>query len=246
MFFLFVPDNPSYFAVPQNEHLYIEPNSNPFRHKDLNMGGNKLGETFHSSHHVNGTRANGTLSIPRTLSLGEPSSLHFSPDKHQRHEFAQSPMKNPSSSAYLVPNGGIPSPRSENKRSFRSLLRSLSANAASSTEAQSILLGEPRPSDIAPPNHSDPFSVRSNRKLTHSRNISLRSCAEIRAVEFQHSVMKRRAQEFGANEDIFHTMPLPGTGRRRHSIGAYLSRERKASAKNVLKVSVTTLINTLN
>lgn len=127
---------------------------------------------------------------------------------------------------YLVPNGGK-SPRTDpSRRSFRSLLRSFSANAACPQDAQSILGGEPRPSDIAPADHSSIFGARSHRRFVHSRNTS----------DVRHLVRKK-SHESSDNDDVFFTMPLSSNSKRRHSLGAYFVRDKMAGTKNLLKVT---------
>lgn len=132
-----------------------------------------------------------------------------------------------SSNHYLVPNGFKASRSDSSRKSFRSLLRSLSANATCSQDAQSILAGEPRPTDIAPADHASMFSARSHRRFAHSRNPS----------DVRH-LARKKSHESSDNDDVFYTMPLSGSGKRRHSLGAYFVKDRQGvPTKNLLKVT---------
>jgi hypothetical protein len=178
----------------------------------------------------------------------------------------------------LLPTSPVPlSSHSHHRRSFRSLLRSMSAthhhgSAVYQLQHQLLLLGEPRPSDMAPesclaPNHppSTSPSIKESLHYHHRRNRSHKSLKSPKSsMELLNSdmvycpassapssalstmppataseeVLSDSPEEvFLGSEHVRYynltasmTIPLPGSngnaGRRRHSIGTFLSKER--------------------
>ncbi|KAK7873872.1 hypothetical protein R5R35_005734 [Gryllus longicercus] len=155
-----------------------------------------------------------------------------------------------------------PHPAGHHRRSFRSLLRSVSANSA--TNAQLLVLGEPRPSDMAP---ASPGVLAHRRHRSKASTLkSPKSSLEILDRDMIYcptptptptpgpgagaSRAATPADELDSpTEEVLlgnggdaryynltcnMTIPLPGSsaagGRRRHSIGTFLSRERAVAA----------------
>ncbi|XP_069668608.1 phosphoinositide 3-kinase adapter protein 1 isoform X2 [Periplaneta americana] len=189
----------------------------------------------------------------------------------------------------LLPTPSPPAPvplssHSHHRRSFRSLLRSMSANshhyhgshgsAVYQLQHQLLVLGEPRPSDMAPASPSLPHHHHSHSSASsspgkddhhqHRRNHSNKSIKSPKSsMELLNSDMvycpvpetptstapppaSAPSEELlgGSPEEVFlgngdaryynltsaMTIPLPGTngssGRRRHSIGTFLNKDR--------------------
>ncbi|OAD53817.1 Phosphoinositide 3-kinase adapter protein 1, partial [Eufriesea mexicana] len=103
------------------------------------------------------------------------------------------------------------------RRSFRNLFRSVSANA-DNERTQQFLKGDPRPSDVAPPSPYLP-----HRSHSHSEN-DRRRPGRSRAV-------LKSASELLSNDMVYYnlssTLPAAGSaagGRRRHSISTFLGK----------------------
>ena len=178
----------------------------------------------------------------------------------------------------LLPTSPVPlSSHSHHRRSFRSLLRSMSAthhhgSAVYQLQHQLLLLGEPRPSDMAPesclsPHHpaSTSPSIKEGLHHQHRRNQSHKSLkspksskellssdmvycpgsstpspalSTLPATTVSEELLSESPEEvFLGSEDVRYynltaamTIPLPGSngngGRRRHSIGTFLSKDR--------------------
>jgi len=178
----------------------------------------------------------------------------------------------------LLPTSPVPlSSHSHHRRSFRSLLRSMSAthhhgSAVYQLQHQLLLLGEPRPSDMAPesclsphPQSSTTPSIKEGLHHQHRRNQSHKSLkspkssmellnndmvycpgsstpspalSALPATTVSEELLSESPEEvFLGSEDVRYynltaamTIPLPGSngncGRRRHSIGTFLSKDR--------------------
>lgn len=190
----------------------------------------------------------------------------------------------------LLPTSPVPlSSHSHHRRSFRSLLRSMSAthhhgSAVYQLQHQLLVLGEPRPSDMAPessplPHHhpSTSPSIKEGPHHQHRRNHSHRSikspkssmellnsdmvyCPASNTPSPAHSPMSMTAASeellSESPEEVFlgsadaryynltaaMTIPLPGpngsSGRRRHSIGTFLSKDR-STYSSIIKTTAT-------
>lgn len=111
-----------------------------------------------------------------------------------------------------------------NRRQIRSLLRSVSTNSADSNQ-ELIVLGEPRPSDIAP---LSPFL------LSHKRSVKRSSELTDDLVQFPLTAEENRTESiYSEEEEVFLSEDSAKyynvgvkTGRR-HSIGTYLSHDRE-------------------
>ncbi|XP_045495194.1 phosphoinositide 3-kinase adapter protein 1 isoform X1 [Colias croceus] len=91
-------------------------------------------------------------------------------------------------------------PESPRRKEFRALLRSLSAKEPEKAEA--FLKGQPRPGDCAPGDMRHTFTAPRIKKGKISATV----------------VTSEGTKE---HEEVFYTIPLPG--RRRHSVGGYLT-----------------------
>ena len=190
----------------------------------------------------------------------------------------------------LLPTSPVPlSSHSHHRRSFRSLLRSMSAthhhgSAVYQLQHQLLLLGEPRPSDMAPesclsPHHpsSTSPSIKEGLHHQHRRNQSHKSLkspkssmellnsdmvycpgsntpspalSTLPATTVSEELLSESPEEvFLGSEDVRYynltaamTIPLPGSngngGRRRHSIGTFLSKDR-STYSSVIKTPAT-------
>ena len=190
----------------------------------------------------------------------------------------------------LLPSSPVPlSSHSHHRRSFRSLLRSMSAthhhgSAVYQLQHQLMLLGEPRPSDMAPesclsPHHpsSTSPSIKEGLHHQHRRNPSHKSLkspkssmellnsdmvycpgsstpspalSTLPATTVSEELLSESPEEvFLGSEDVRYynltaamTIPLPGSngngGRRRHSIGTFLSKDR-STYSSVIKTPAT-------
>jgi hypothetical protein len=185
------------------------------------------------------------------------------------------------------------SSHSHHRRSFRSLLRSMSAthhhgSAVYQLQHQLLLLGEPRPSDMAPETCLSPHppstspSIKEGLHQQHRRNHSHKSLKSPRSsMELLNSDMvycpasstpspalstipantvseellsESPEEVFLGNDDVRYynltaamTIPLPGSngngGRRRHSIGTFLSKDR-STYSSLIKTTTTTTTTT--
>ncbi|KOB74445.1 Uncharacterized protein OBRU01_09131, partial [Operophtera brumata] len=99
-------------------------------------------------------------------------------------------------------------PESPRRKEFRALLRSLSAKEPEQAEA--FLKGQPRPGDCAPGDMRHSFTAPRIKKGKISASVAT-----------SDGVQER--------EEIFYTIPLHG--RRRHSVGGYLTTDGAGSGE---------------
>ncbi|XP_076642587.1 DBB domain-containing protein stumps isoform X2 [Halictus rubicundus] len=145
------------------------------------------------------------------------------------------------------------------RRSFRNLFRSVSANA-DNERTQQFLKGDPRPSDVAPPSpylphRSHSHSENDRRRPGRSRAV-LKSASELLSNDMVYCGLARDSHRHDDDDDddddpdssevfigvddaryynLSSTLPAPGSaaaGRRRHSIGTFLGKDRGATSKD--------------
>lgn len=117
-----------------------------------------------------------------------------------------------------------------NRRQLRTLLRSVSSNSADSNQ-ELLVLGEPRPSDIAPPS---PYLQNRNRKTTkksgdlHEDLIYCPLATSEEAVKhFSDDDDDDEEEEVFLSEDTARYYNIGKEPRRRHSIATYMTHERE-------------------
>ncbi|XP_021917615.1 phosphoinositide 3-kinase adapter protein 1 isoform X3 [Zootermopsis nevadensis] len=254
-------DNPSYFSVPGGSTSGTPASTSRGPFSLLKRRGANISRSM---------GANTSSASCTSSSLGHNSA----PTTPTAPEVAATP---------LLPSAPVPlSSHSHHRRSFRSILRSMSANhhhgsAVYQLQHQLLVLGEPRPSDMAPespclphhqlhhpsassssPNKEDHHHQR-RRSNSNKSFKSQKSSVELLNTDMVYcpiprtpssalaSVPKTAASEEllgGSPEEVFlsngdaryynltaaMTIPLPGSnagsGRRRHSIGTFLNRDR--------------------
>ncbi|KOC60913.1 Phosphoinositide 3-kinase adapter protein 1 [Habropoda laboriosa] len=145
------------------------------------------------------------------------------------------------------------------RRSFRNLFRSVSANA-DNERTQQFLKGDPRPSDVAPPSpylphRSHSHSENDRRRPVRGRTV-LKSASELLSNDMVYCGLARDGREHDDDDDddddrdssevfvgvddaryynLSSTLPAPGSaaaGRRRHSIGTFLGKDRGSSSRD--------------
>ncbi|KOX71496.1 hypothetical protein WN51_03803 [Melipona quadrifasciata] len=147
------------------------------------------------------------------------------------------------------------------RRSFRNLFRSVSANA-DNERTQQFLKGDPRPSDVAPPSpylpRSHSHSENDKRHPGRSRAV-LKSASELLSNDMVYCGLARdnhdRHDDDGDDDDrdsnevfvgvddaryynLSSTLPAAGSataGRRRHSISTFIGKDRGPSSKDISK-----------
>ncbi|KZC10757.1 Phosphoinositide 3-kinase adapter protein 1 [Dufourea novaeangliae] len=146
------------------------------------------------------------------------------------------------------------------RRSFRNLFRSVSANAENE-RTQQILKGDPRPSDVAPPSpylphRSHSHSENDRRRPGRSRTV-LKSASELLSNDMVYCGLAGDSRHHDDDDDdddddpdssevfigvddaryynLSSTLPVAGSaaaGRRRHSIGTFLGKDRGPPARD--------------
>ncbi|KAF7418127.1 hypothetical protein HZH68_000780 [Vespula germanica] len=140
------------------------------------------------------------------------------------------------------------------RRSFRNLFRSVSANDHERT--QQFLKGDPRPSDVAPPSpylphRSHSHSENDRRRPTRDRRV-LKSASELLSNDMVYCGLSGDTNDHDDDDDdddddqdsteevflgvddaryynLSSTLPSPGSaasGQRRHSVGTFLGKDR--------------------
>ncbi|KAL2740334.1 phosphoinositide 3-kinase adapter protein 1-like isoform X1 [Vespula squamosa] len=140
------------------------------------------------------------------------------------------------------------------RRSFRNLFRSVSANDHERT--QQFLKGDPRPSDVAPPSpylphRSHSHSENDRRRPARDRRV-LKSASELLSNDMVYCGLSGDANDHDDDDDdddddqdsteevflgvddaryynLSSTLPSPGSaasGQRRHSVGTFLGKDR--------------------
>ncbi|XP_076237197.1 DBB domain-containing protein stumps isoform X2 [Calliopsis andreniformis] len=144
------------------------------------------------------------------------------------------------------------------RRSFRNLFRSVSANA-DHERTQQFLKGDPRPSDVAPPSPYLPHRSHShseNDRRRPGRRTVLKSASELLSNDMVYCGLARDGHNRDDDDDddddpdssevfvgvddaryynLSSTLPTPGSassGRRRHSIGTFLGKDRSSSSRD--------------
>lgn len=113
-----------------------------------------------------------------------------------------------------------------NRRQLRTLLRSVSSNSADSNQ-ELLVLGEPRPSDIAPPSPYLPSHKRNSKKSGDLQD-DLMYCPLATSEETADSIYsEEEEEEVFLLEDSARYYNLGNKDGRRHSIGTYLTPERE-------------------
>ncbi|XP_043488203.1 uncharacterized protein LOC122515076 isoform X2 [Polistes fuscatus] len=145
-----------------------------------------------------------------------------------------------------VGNGATSGPFNQ-RRSFRNLFRSVSANDHERT--QQFLKGDPRPSDVAPtylPHRSHSHSENDRRRPARNRRV-LKSASELLSNDMVYCGLSGDANDHDDDDDedsaeevflgvddakyynLSSTLPSPGSaasGQRRHSVGTFLGKDR--------------------
>lgn len=114
--------------------------------------------------------------------------------------------------------------KTNNRRQLRTLLRSVSSNSADSNQ-ELLVLGEPRPSDIAPPSPYLPSHKRTSKKSGDLQD-DLMYCP-LATSEEAADVYSEEEEEVFLLEDSARYYNIGNKDGRRHSIGTYLSHERE-------------------
>ncbi|CAL7952184.1 unnamed protein product [Xylocopa violacea] len=155
-------------------------------------------------------------------------------------------------------NGGQ-SGTANQRRSFRNLFRSVSANA-DNERTQQFLKGDPRPSDVAPPSpylpHRSHSHSENDRRRPGRSRAALKSASELLSNDMVYCGLARDNHDQDDDDDddddrdssevfvgvddaryynLSSTLPAPGSaaaGRRRHSIGTFLGKDRASSTKD--------------
>nr|XP_012151400.1 PREDICTED: phosphoinositide 3-kinase adapter protein 1 isoform X2 [Megachile rotundata] len=159
------------------------------------------------------------------------------------------------------PGNGAHGPTANQRRSFRNLFRSVSANA-DNERTQQFLKGDPRPSDVAPPSpylphRSHSHSENDRRRPGRSRAV-LKSASELLSNDMVYCGLARDSHDQNVDDDddddddqdssevfvgvedaryynLSATLPAAGSaaaGRRRHSIGTFLGKDRSTTKDN--------------
>ncbi|PSN40936.1 hypothetical protein C0J52_16269 [Blattella germanica] len=204
-------DNPSYFSLPGGTSAPVASRGGPF------LLLKRRGATM-------GAQASSCSSAPTTPTTPEAA--------------AAMPLLLPS------PSPPAPVPFSHHRRSFRSLLRSMSANSSTNNQHhlpgvyqlqhQLLVLGEPRPSDMAPESiaHQQHRRNHSNKSLELlSNDMVYCPVPEVPAPTASEELLSASPEEVflgnGGDARYYNlTIPLPGATRRRHSIGTFLHKDR--------------------
>ncbi|XP_011692234.1 PREDICTED: phosphoinositide 3-kinase adapter protein 1 [Wasmannia auropunctata] len=152
----------------------------------------------------------------------------------------------------MLSRNGAVYPGCGKRRSFRSLFRSVSANAERE-RTQKFLKGDPRPSDVAPPSpylphRSHSHSEKDRRHPSGTRRV-LKSTSELLSNDMVHCNVSSNFKDqhndnndnsnddtaevfFGVNDaryyNVSSTLPTMAN-RRRHSIGTFFGKETGAS-----------------
>ncbi|KAK2582091.1 hypothetical protein KPH14_002793 [Odynerus spinipes] len=140
----------------------------------------------------------------------------------------------PRNTGNSTPSGAI-----NQRRSFRNLFRSVSANDHERT--QQFLKGDPRPSDVAPPSpylphRSHSHSENDRRRPARGRRV-LKSASELLSNDMVYCGLSGDANghdddddddddDRDSTEEVF--LGSAASGRRRHSIGTFLGKDRNA------------------
>lgn len=145
------------------------------------------------------------------------------------------------------------------RRSFRSLFRSVSANS-DPEKTQQFLKGDPRPSDVAPPSPYLPHRSHShseNDRRRPGRKKALKSASELLSNDMVYCGLEGEdevtvSETENGNQEVFlgvddaryynisATLPAPGSaaaGRRRHSIGTFLNKNNGSTNQTSKKNS---------
>lgn len=115
-----------------------------------------------------------------------------------------------------------------NRRQLRTLLRSVSSNSADSNQ-ELLVLGEPRPSDIAPPSPFLPTHRRVVRKSGDIREdlIYCPLATSEEAVQGKPCSDDEEEEEVFLTEDTARYYNISREPGRRHSIATYMTHERE-------------------
>ncbi|XP_054001924.1 uncharacterized protein LOC128888813 isoform X2 [Hylaeus anthracinus] len=206
----------------------------------------------------------GTTSSASVLSASTTSTLMHQESNRSSASVASTPSTpTEERGPMLSRNGSNAGPSSSNqRRSFRNLFRSVSANAENE-RTQQFLKGDPRPSDVAPPSpylphRSHSHSENDRRRPGRSRAV-LKSASELLSNDMVYCGLSRDSHRHDNNDDddddpdssevfigvddaryynLSATLPAAGSaaaGQRRHSIGTFLGKDRGSSTKDNVK-----------
>ncbi|XP_034191288.2 DBB domain-containing protein stumps [Osmia lignaria lignaria] len=215
----------------------------------------------------------GTTSSASVLSTSTTSTLMHQESNRSSTSGNSTPSTPTEERVPMLPRNGMPhcgnGPPSNQRRSFRNLFRSVSANA-DNEKTQQFLKGDPRPSDVAPPSpylphRSHSHSENDRRRPGRSRPV-LKSASELLSNDMVYCGLARDSHDHNNVDDNDHdeddddddeddqdssevfvgvddaryynlsaTLPAAGSaaaGRRRHSIGTFLGKDRATSTKD--------------
>ncbi|XP_076618941.1 DBB domain-containing protein stumps isoform X1 [Colletes latitarsis] len=203
----------------------------------------------------------GTTSSASVLSASTTSTLMHQESNRSSASGASTPSTPTEERAPMLTrnatNGG-----SNQRRSFRNLFRSVSANAEHE-RTQQFLKGDPRPSDVAPPSpylphRSHSHSENDRRRPGRSRAV-LKSASELLSNDMVYCGLSRDSHRHDDDDDddddpdssevfigvddaryynLSATLPAAGSaaaGRRRHSIGTFLGKDRGSAKDNLAR-----------
>ncbi|XP_076662870.1 DBB domain-containing protein stumps isoform X3 [Andrena cerasifolii] len=204
----------------------------------------------------------GATSSASVLSTSTASSLMAQESNRSSASGASAPSTPTEERVPMLTRNGTPhcgngghGGASGQRRSFRNLFRSVSANAEHE-RTQQILKGDPRPSDVAPPSPYLPHRSHShseNDRRRPGRRTALKSASELLSNDMVYCGLARDGHDHNDDDDddddssevfvgvddaryynLSSTLPAAGSaaaGRRRHSIGTFLGKDRGSSSK---------------
>ncbi|XP_070514150.1 uncharacterized protein Stumps isoform X2 [Cardiocondyla obscurior] len=234
-------DNPSYFSLSDGASSSKATTSSPRGFSALFRRRGKMGATPSSQ---GGVPISGSTSSIRHENRGNVSGT-------------STPSTPTEECAPMLPRNGAINLGCGNRRSFRNLFRSVSANAEHE-KTQKFLKGNPRPSDVAPPSpylphRSHSHSEKDRRYLGRTRRV-LKSASELLSNDMvycglagtskSHNADDNNSNDdddtgevfFGVDDARYYNVSstLPATGsRRRHSIGTFIGKETGATSNIV-------------
>ncbi|XP_026669368.1 phosphoinositide 3-kinase adapter protein 1 isoform X2 [Ceratina calcarata] len=248
-------DNPSYFSLSSGQAS--SPASTSVAFSPPSKGPTGFGALFRRRPCKMGTTSSASVASTSTNSTHMPQESNRSSASG-----ASTPSTPTEEKVPMLPrnNGGGPV---NQRRSFRNLFRSVSANA-DQEKTQQFLKGDPRPSDVAPPSpylphRSHSHSENDRRRPARSRAV-LKSASELLSNDMVYCGLARDNHDRNGGDDdeddddedsseVFVgvddaryynlSSTVPGSaaaGRRRHSIGTFLGKDNasRRQCSNVL------------
>ncbi|XP_043522299.1 uncharacterized protein LOC122535128 isoform X3 [Frieseomelitta varia] len=254
-------DNPSYFSLSSGT-VTTSPSTTPTSTTSVAFSPPSKGSTGLTALFRRRPCKMGTTSSASVLSTSTTSTLI--PHENNRSSTSGASTPTEEKMPMLSRNGTGHSPHAASvnqRRSFRNLFRSVSANA-DNERTQQFLKGDPRPSDVAPPSpylpRSHSHSENDKRHPGRSRAV-LKSASELLSNDMVYCGLARdnhdRHDDDGDDDDrdsnevfvgvddaryynLSSTLPAAGSAtasRRRHSISTFIGKDRGPSSKDVPK-----------